>query len=383
MDTPKSIPAAPSDRKNGKPHSKMARWLKNMKENYPFLIMVLPAVVVVFLFNYLPIYGVLIAFQDFMPGDKIFADTTIWVGLDNFKRFFTDVQFWDLMKNTFLLCIEGFLIGFPLPIIVALMLNTLKGKRTAKVLQTIFTAPHFISLVVMVGMLQLFFGRYGLVNNIAENLGFDRYSYFLESAAFRPLYILSSNWQDFGWSAIIYIAALANVDIQQHEAAILDGATRWQRVIHVDLPAIMPMVSVMLIMSIGGLMGVGYEKALLMHTDGNLAVSELIATYVYKKGLTGVPDQAYATAIGLFNSVINVILLIIANTTSKKFSENSLWYPVTGNDYNFMRDAQYKDTNNNYVFGQNSQAHDNGYSVGDRVHKMCFYYLFPAEDAAE
>ena len=130
------------------------------------------------------------------------------------------------MKNTFLLCIEGFLIGFPLPIIVALTLNTLKGKRTAKVLQTIFTAPHFISLVVMVGMLQLFFGRYGLVNNIAENLGFERYSYFLESAAFRPMYILSSNWQDFGWSAIIYIAALANVDIQQHEAAILDGEVK-------------------------------------------------------------------------------------------------------------------------------------------------------------
>ena len=324
MDTPKSVPAA-ADRNIGKPRSKFGLWLKRMRENYPFLIMVLPAVVVVFLFNYLPIYGVLIAFQDFMPGDKIFADTTIWVGFHNFKRFFTDVQFWDLMKNTFLLCIEGFLIGFPLPIIVALTLNTLKGKRTAKVLQTIFTAPHFISLVVMVGMLQLFFGRYGLVNNIAENLGFERYSYFLESAAFRPMYILSSNWQDFGWSAIIYIAALANVDIQQHEAAILDGATRWQRLIHVDLPAIMPMVSVMLIMSIGGLMGVGYEKALLMHTDGNLAVSELIATYVYKKGLTGVPDQAYATAIGLFNSVINVILLIIANTTSKKFSENSLW----------------------------------------------------------
>ena len=267
-------------------------------------------------------------FKDYkIDGNGFFSSlmNSEWVGFDNFKRFFTDVQFWDLMKNTFLLCIEGFLIGFPLPIIVALMLNTLKGKRTAKVLQTIFTAPHFISLVVMVGMLQLFFGRYGLVNNLAENLGFDRYSYFLESAAFRPLYILSSNWQDFGWSAIIYIAALSNVDPQQHEAAILDGATRWQRVIHIDLPAIMPMVSVMLIMSIGGLMGVGYEKALLMHTDGNLAVSELIATYVYKKGLTGVPDQAYATAIGLFNSVINVILLIIANTTSKKFSENSLW----------------------------------------------------------
>lgn len=304
---------------------KRVRWSKSIKDNYPFLIMLLPAVVVVFLFNYLPIYGILIAFQDFMPGDKILSDTTIWVGMHNFTRFFTDVQFWPLMKNTFLLCIQGFIIGFPLPIIIALLLNSLKSKRAAKYLQTIFTAPHFISLVVLVGMLQLFFGRYGLVNNIAAGFDLERYSFFLEGTAFRPLYILSSNWQDFGWSAIIYIAALSNVDPQQHEAAIIDGASRFQRVVHVDFPAILPMVSVMLIMSIGGLMGVGYEKALLMQTDGNLAVSELISTYVYKKGLTGIPDQAYATAIGLFNSVVNVILLIIANTVSKKFSENSLW----------------------------------------------------------
>ncbi len=299
--------------------------LKAFKENAPFLIMIFPAVLVVFLFNYMPIYGVLIAFQDFMPGDKILSPDTIWVGFENFQRFFSDPQFWPLMKNTFLICIYGFIIGFPLPILVSLMLNSLKGKKTAKFLQTIFTAPHFISLVVLVGMLTLFFGRYGLVNNIVAHTGGERYSYFLETGAFRPLYILSSNWQDFGWSAVIYIAALSNVDPQQHEAAILDGATRFQRVIHVDLPAIMPMISVMLIMSIGGLMGVGYEKALLMQTDGNLAVSELISTYVYKRGLTGVPDQAYATAIGLFNSIINVVLLVIANTTSKKFSENSLW----------------------------------------------------------
>lgn len=305
--------------------TKGQRRMRTLKDNAPFLLMIFPAVLVVFLFNYLPIYGVLIAFQDFMPGDKILSDTTIWVGFENFTRFFSDPQFWPLMKNTFLICIYGFIIGFPLPIIISLMLNSLKTRKTAKWLQTIFTAPHFISLVVLVGMLTLFFGRYGLVNNIVAHMGGERYSYFLESSAFRPMYILSSNWQDFGWSAVIYIAALSNVDPQQHEAAILDGATRLQRVIHVDLPAIMPMISVMLIMSIGGLMGVGYEKALLMQTDGNLAVSELISTYVYKRGLTGVPDQAYATAIGLFNSVINVVLLIIANTTSKRFSENSLW----------------------------------------------------------
>lgn len=298
---------------------------KHLKQNFPYLLMLAPAIIVVFLFNYLPIYGVLIAFQDFMPGDKIFSDSTIWVGLYNFKRFFSDPQFWPLMKNTFLLCIYGFIIGFPLPIIVSLSINVVRNKWTSKFLQTTFTAPHFISLVVLVGMLQLFFGRYGLVNNIAANLGGDRVSYFLEGSAFRPLYILSSNWQDFGWSAIIYIAALANVDPQHHEAATLDGASRFQRILHVDLPAIMPIISVMLIMSIGGLMGVGYEKALLMQTDGNLTTSELIATYVYKRGLTGVPDQAYATAIGLFNSIINVVLLVIANTVSKRFSENSLW----------------------------------------------------------
>ena len=159
---------------------------KRLRESIPWLLLMFPAVLVVFLFNYLPIYGVLIAFQDFMPGDPILSPLTRWIGFHNFVRFFNDVQFWPLMSNTFLLCILGFIIGFPLPIIVALALNALKGKRTAKLLQTIFTAPHFISLVVLVGMLTLFFGRYGLVNNIMAALGGDRISYFLESDAFRP-----------------------------------------------------------------------------------------------------------------------------------------------------------------------------------------------------
>ena len=159
--------------------------LRNFRENTPYLLMILPAILVVFLFNYLPIYGVLIAFQDFMPGDPILSRDTIWVGFQNFTRFFNDVQFWPLMKNTFLLCIIGFVIGFPLPILVSLALNALKHKKAGKVFQTIYTAPHFISLVVLVGMLQLFFGRYGLVNNLAASLGGERVSYFLES---RPLW---------------------------------------------------------------------------------------------------------------------------------------------------------------------------------------------------
>ena len=304
-----------------------SKFLRKLKDNYPFLIMLFPAVLIVFLFNYLPIYGVLIAFQDdFVPGDPFLQPVNGWVGFKNFTDFFKDVQFWPLMKNTFLLCIIGFVVGFPLPIIVSLMLNATRGKRTAKILQTIFNGPHFISLVVLIGMLSIFFGQYGLVNNIKEGLGGTRTSFFQMESTFRPMYILSSNWQDFGWSAIIYIAALSNVDPGQHEAAILDGASRFQRVIHVDLPAIMPMVSLMLIMSIGGLMGVGYEKAYLMQNGHNLGVSELISTYVYRKGITDpTPNQSYAAAIGLFNSVINVVLLIIANATSKRFSENSLW----------------------------------------------------------
>ena len=229
------------------------------------------------------------------------------------------------MGNTFFLCIWGFLAGFPLPVVVALLLNSAVNKRLAKAMQTIFNVPHFISLVVMVGMLYLFFGTYGLVNNILEAMEAGRYSFFLEPKAFRPLYILSGVWQDFGWSAIIYLAALSGVDPALHEAAVIDGATRFKRVLHIDFPAIFPTVSVLLILAIGGLMGVGYEKVLLMQTTANLETSEIIATYVYKQGLTGMSLPGYATAVGLFNSVINVILLVIANTTARLFSANTLF----------------------------------------------------------
>ena len=299
-----------------------SHFARNFKRNWTYLLFLIPAVVVTFIFAYIPIYGILIAFQDYMPGDSILNG--YWIGFQNFEEFFGNYVFWDLMTNTFLLCILGFIIGFPLPIIVALMLNSTKNKKLSKFLQTLFNGPHFISLVVLVGMLYLFFGRYGLVNNIIESVGGERYSFFLESEAFRPMYILSSNWQDFGWSSIVYLAALSGVDQSQHEAATIDGASRFQRVLHVDFPAIAPIVSVMLIMSIGGLMGVGYEKVLLMQTDGNLVTSEIIATYVYKQGIQNL-RQGYATAVGLFNSVINLVLLIIANTVSKRFSENSLF----------------------------------------------------------
>lgn len=295
------------------------------KTKNQLLWFILPALIFVFVFNYLPMYGIVIAFQDFSPVDDILSFSANWIGFDNFTRFFNDYKFMTLMQNTFYLCFEGFLVGFPLPIILALMLNAIKNKGRSRRLQTIFYAPHFISVVVMVGMLFLFFGEYGLTNNIMRYVGWPTYSYFLKSEAFRPLYILSSNWQDVGWSSIIYLAALSGVDPQLHEAAIADGASRLQRIIHIDLPAIFPTISVLLILSIGNLMSVGYEKALLMQTGPNLATSEIIATYVYRIGLMGAGEYGYATAIGIFNSLINVALLIIANTLAKRFSENSLW----------------------------------------------------------
>ncbi|MFQ7059006.1 MAG: ABC transporter permease, partial [Turicibacter sanguinis] len=246
------------------------------------------------------------------------------VGFDHFTRFITNFRFEELLSNTFILSFVGFLVGFPLPILLALMINALTNRRFQGFVKTVLYAPHFISVVVLVGMLYIFFGEYGLVNSIIQAFGGESISFFLEKSWFRPLFIGSGNWQDMGWSAIIYLAALAGVDPQVHEAAIVDGATRWQRILHVDLPAIFPTVSVMLILSSGSIMGVGHEKVLLMQTGANLGVSEIISTYVYKAGLIDY-DYGYAAAIGLFNSVINVVLLVFANRMAKKFSENSLW----------------------------------------------------------
>lgn len=291
-------------------------------QSYQLYLMLLPTLIFIFIFCYIPMYGVLMAFQNYTPTAGILGSE--WIGFDHFTRFLTNFRFKELLSNTFILSFVGFLVGFPLPILLALMINALKNRRFQGVVKTVLYAPHFISVVVLVGMLHIFFGEYGLVNTIIQAFGGENISFFLEKSWFRPLFIGSGNWQDMGWSAIIYLAALAGVDPQVHEAAIVDGATRWQRILHVDLPAIFPTVSVMLILSIGSIMGVGHEKVLLMQTGANLGVSEIISTYVYKAGLIDY-DYGYAAAIGLFNSVINVVLLVFANTMAKKFSENSLW----------------------------------------------------------
>ena len=311
--------------------SKKEKWKMNFKRRKRSLLFIIPALVYIIIFCYIPMYGIIIAFQDFIPSDSIFGGEAAWVGMDNFRFFFSIPNFQDIFWNTFTLCLFGFLVRFPLPIIVALLLNSLKSKKLQKTIQTIFYAPHFISLVVLVGMLFIFFGSNGLINNLIKSFGGESYPFFLKKEAFQPLFIFSGNWQDFGWSAIIYLAALAGVDPALHEAAKIDGASRFKRVFSVDLPAILPTISMLLILSIGNLMSCGYEKVLLMQTDGNIEKSQILSTYVYNMGLVG-GNYSLSTAAGLFNSVINIVLLVIANYTSKRFSENSMWWFYGRND---------------------------------------------------
>ena len=305
---------------------KWQKWKANFKRRGWILLFILPALIYIIIFCYVPMYGILVAFQDYMPGDPIIGEGTAWVSWKNFQNFFANPNFLDYFMNTFLLCILGFIVGFPLPIIVALLLNSLRSKKAKKGLQILYYAPHFISLVVMVGMLELIFGSDGLLDQLSIKLGGDvsGLQLFLDADAFRPLFIFSGNWQDFGWSAIIYLAALSGVDPALHEAAKVDGASRFRRIFSVDLPAIAPTIVMLMILSVGNLMNCGYEKVLLMQTGGNLETSEILSTYVYKFGLLG-GQYGVGTAAGLFNSVINVVLLIIANYTSKRISNQSMW----------------------------------------------------------
>ena len=308
------------------PQTKWEKWKDNFKRKGWVLVFIIPALIYIIIFCYVPMYGILVAFQDYMPGDQIIGSDTVWVAFDNFKTFFSNPNFGSYFLNTFILCIFGFIVGFPLPIIVALLLNSLRSKKAKKGLQILYYAPHFISLVVLVGMLKLIFGSDGLLDQLSIKMGGDvnGLKLFLSPEAFRPLFVFSGNWQDFGWSAIIYLAALSGVDPSLHEAAKVDGASRFRRIFSVDLPAILPTIVMLMILSVGNLMSCGYEKVLLMQTSGNLETSEILSTYVYTFGLVG-GQYGVGTAAGLFNSVINVALLIIANFTSKKIANQSMW----------------------------------------------------------
>ena len=305
-------------------------WAQRFRRDYLsrwqlYLFLLLPVIYLI-LFDYIPMAGAQIAFRKFDFRYGIWHSP--WVGLENFKRFFDSYQFWDILYNTLFLSIYGLAVSFPLPIILALLLNSFPGVRFKKVVQTVSYVPHFISTVVVVGMLmQVFNPRTGAVGNLYSLFtGSVMKDIFASPAAFPHLYVWSGVWQGMGWSSIIYIAALSSVDAELHEAAQIDGASRFRRVLHIDLPSILPTATIMLILSAGRVMSVGFEKVFLMQNSLNIGASEVISTYVYKVGMViGTGDYSFATAIGLFNSVINFCLLVLVNFISKKLSETSLW----------------------------------------------------------
>lgn len=300
------------------------RWRRELRDNYELYLFALPAVISVVLFNYLPMYGVQIAFKNFRPMQGIWGSA--WVGFKWFERFFASAQFGSLMSNTLLLNFYLLIVTFPLPILMALLFNQFRGARVRKVLQTASYAPHFISTVVMVGMLTLFLSpTRGIYGNIVRAFGNTPGNPMGEAALFRSIYVWSDVWQHTGWDSIIYIAALSAVDPQLYDAATVDGASRFQKILHVEVPALLATASILLIMRVGNMMSVGFEKVYLMQNSLNLSTSEVISTYVYKVGLTKTAQYSYSAAVGLFNTLINLVLLTTCNAVTRRISGSGLW----------------------------------------------------------
>ena len=299
-------------------------WKRDFQRNYQLYLLLLPAVLSMILFNYLPMYGIQIAFKDFKPIKGIWGGE--WAGLKWFRRFWESYQCLDVISNTLILSIALLVCTFPIPILFALLVNQYKNGIFRKTLQTVSYAPHFISTVVMVGMILMFLSpSSGLYGSLAKVAGFEPRNVMGDSALFRPIYILSEIWQQTGWDSIIYIAALSAVDVDLYDAARVDGAGRLKRILHIDIPALRDTAVVILILRIGNIMSLGFEKTYLLQNNLNLGTSEIIATYVYKIGLTGTPQYSYSAAIGLLNSLVNLILLIAFNKISKRISGSGLW----------------------------------------------------------
>ncbi|MCF2720416.1 MULTISPECIES: ABC transporter permease [Paenibacillus] len=303
-----------------KPNRKI--W-NQVKRDYELYLFLLPIIIIYLVFKYYPMYGIQIAFKDFSPSRGIWGSE--WVGFKHFIDFFDSYNFWTIMTNTLTLSVLSLVFSFPAPIIIAIMLNQMLAKRYKKIVQTVIYAPHFISTVVLVGMLNVFLSpNSGIVNHIITLFGGDPIMFLADEGWFRPLYILSGVWQETGFATIIYLAALAGVNPELHEAAIMDGASKWKRVMHVDIPSILPTIVILLILALGNIMGIGFEKAFLMQNDLNYATSNIIPTYVYEIGIQKA-QYSFSTAIGLFNSVVNIILIITVNRIAKKLTETSLW----------------------------------------------------------
>jgi len=298
-------------------------FVKKLNRSKYLLLMVLPAMIYFILFNYKPMYGVLISFKDFSP--YLGFEKSPWVGFKYFEMFFSYPDAWRLIKNTFLIAFYTIVWGFPAPIIFALIVNEVKNIKGKKLIQTISYMPHFISMVVVSSMIIMFLSpSTGAVNNLIASLGLEKINFMSDSNWFRTVYVSSEVWQNLGWGAIIYLAALANIDAQLYESSAIDGATRFKQILYITIPCLAPTIVIMLLLKTGQIMSVGFEKVYLLQNPVTYEVSDVIQTFVYRQGLK-LGNMSYATAIGLFNSVINVIFLISSNFVAKRMNETSLW----------------------------------------------------------
>ena len=308
--------------------------LRNLKEfnrrnritrNWQLYVMLIPVIIYFAVMCYGPMYGVTLAFKDYRVRRGIMGSPWADPLMKHFTRFFTSPYCERVITNTIVLSLQSLVWGFPVPILLALCVNEVRNSKYQKFVQNVTYAPHFLSTVVLVGLIRSFTNTdYGVVNIFIRALGGEGYNWMQRADLFRPLYIGSGMWQNAGWNSIIYIAALAGIDLEQHESAMIDGANRWKRIWHINLPGIMPTIVTLLILNSGYIMSVGFEKVFLMQNDLNLSVSDVISTYSYRIGIESAQYEM-ATAIGLFNSVINMVLLVLVNAASRRLGDTSLW----------------------------------------------------------
>ena len=298
-------------------------FINYVRQNYQLYLLMLPAVIFTIIFAYIPMYGAQIAFKNFSIREGIWGSD--WVGLKHFIRFVTAPNFWPLLRNTVGINLYSLVVGFPIPIILAFVFNEMRSQKLAKSIQMITYAPHFMSVVAIGGLIVMFLQREsGLINLIRIALGYEGYDYLSDPNWFKTIYVFSGVWQEMGWGTVIYLAALSSVDPQIVEASKIDGASRLQKILYVDFPSILPTVIILLILQAGSLLDIGLEKIVMLQNQMNLDASDVFSTYIYRLGIENA-QFSYTTAIGLFNSFINMILLIIVNRLSGRLTDSSLW----------------------------------------------------------
>ncbi|MFK7692042.1 ABC transporter permease [Paenibacillus sp. HJGM_3] len=303
---------------------KRSAWglLTDIRKNKLLYVMLLPVLLFYVIFHYVPMYGAIIAFKDFSPRLGIWGSD--WAGFEHFETFFTGAYFWRTIKNTILISLYELLFGFPAPIILALLLNEVRNSMFKRTVQTVTYLPHFISLVVICGIIKDFTVSDGVINDIIAFFGGERVTLLLEPEWFRTIYVSSGIWQHIGWGTIIFLAALSGIDQEQYEAARMDGAGRWKQMLHITLPGLMPTIVILLILNVGRMMNVGFEKIILLYNPGTYSTADVISSYVYRVGLQDF-NYSFSSAVGLFNSVINFVLVVFSNWLSRRLNDTSLW----------------------------------------------------------